>query len=262
MQVQLQDQLPSPYFCLNNPDYKRIFFKDLKESITTSKVDGLMLDETMMMEGCCTCAYCREKFHNDTGWHFPVNECDQTIIKKDNMLWKAWCQWRMEQIGNFMTELRADINKYRPDFSLMAYTTHYCMTSRYSSIGYGLDIFQLGRGADFLGTEITTRNVIRGARAVHALRNAKSMMRLAYDMPVWGLIGSGGTSYAVVYFGWAINNMHGQTTWVNDNTAKRPDNLRDYRQFKGNMDLKKAMRSASSSSMSVMAFFSLASSVR
>ena len=35
--------------------------------------------------------------------------------------------------------------------------------------------------------------------------------------------------------------MHGQTTWVNDNTAKRPDNLRDYRQFKGNMDLKKAM---------------------
>lgn len=240
IQIQSENQLPSPYFCFNNPEYKKWFFSDMKQSILTSKADAMMLDEVMMMEGCCTCSICREKFHEDTGWYLPVNECDDTLTKKDNILWKAWCQWRMDQVGNFFTELREDINTYRPDFSLMGYTTHYGMISRYSTIGYGLDIFQIGRGADYLGTEITTRNVIRGARAVHALRNAKSMMRIAYGVPVWGLIGSGGHSYAVDYFGWAINNMHGQTTWVNDADAKRPDYLPNFQLFKRNMDLKKA----------------------
>lgn len=253
LQVQTHNQMPSPYFCTSNPEFRKAIFASLKDYVVSTGCDALMLDEVMMMEGCCSCAYCRKQFHEDTGWYLPVNELDPAITGEENALRKTWIQWRIHQIGNFFVELRKQLNEVNPDFSLVAYTTHYCLTSRYSSHGYGLDIIEMARGVDFPGSEITSRNTLRSARAVSALRACKSMLHLAYDVPVWGLISSGDRSYAVDYFGWAVNNMHGQSTWMND-SAPRPANLPDFTVFPGNMN-----RQTAQSVAEVALLFSIAS---
>ena len=240
LQVQFDHQLPSPYFCFNNPKFKKHYFEYIKEYVKYTNVDAIMFDEVMMMDNCCTCAYCREKFHKDTNWFVPADDTALFTGADGAKLRKVWNYWRMVQVGDFFTELRKEIDKVKPDFSIVAYVTHYCFTSRYSSIGYGLDIVQMSRGVDFPGTEITTRNVLRGARYVHALRRSKRMLNLAYGTPVWGLIGSGDQSYDVVYAGWALNNMNGNSTWINDASVP-PEGEKHFLLFADrNMNAKKA----------------------
>ncbi|MBE6380779.1 MAG: hypothetical protein E7047_07605 [Lentisphaerae bacterium] len=240
LQMQFDHQLPSPYFCFNNPKFKQHYFEYIKDYVQYTNVDAIMFDEVMMMDNCCTCAYCREKFHKDTNWFVPADDTALFTGSEGAKLRKVWNYWRMVQVGDFFTELRAEINKVKPDFSIVAYVTHYCFTSRYSSIGYGLDIVQMSRAVDFPGTEITTRNVLRGARCVNALRRSKSMLNLAYGTPVWGLIGSGGKSYQVVYAGWAINNMNGHSTWIND-PSRPPAGEKHFLNFADrNMNVKQA----------------------
>ena len=240
LQMQFDHQLPSPYFCINNPKFRKHYFNYIKDFVRSTNVDGIMFDEVMMMENCCTCGYCREKFHRDTNWFVPADDTALFAGAEGAKLRKVWNYWRMVQVGDFFTELRREMDQVKPDFSIVAYVTHYCFTSRYASIGYGSDIVQMSRGVDFPGTEITSRNVLRSARYVNALRRSKRMLNIAYGTPVWGLISSGDRSYPVVYAGWALNNMNGNSTWINDASVP-PAGTSHFLNFADrNMDMKKA----------------------
>ncbi|MBE6368931.1 MAG: hypothetical protein E7056_02075 [Lentisphaerae bacterium] len=237
------NQLPSPYFCFTNKAFREHYFEYIKNFVRNTNVDSMMLDEVMFFQYCCTCAACREEFHKDTNWYIPVNEMDKSLNDNGHPLRRAFLNWRKVQVGNFFADLRKAIDEVKPDFSLVAYTTHYGYYSNYASFGNGSDLIEIARGADFLGTEITTRNQWRGARAVFALRKAKNLLRNAYNVPVWTLCGTNSTSYEVLYTAWAMSNMNGQSTWVNDDSRPKPGQG-DFFALKENMDLKNAESAA------------------
>ena len=237
------NQLPTPYFCFMKKDFREQYFDYMKNFVRNTNVDAMMLDEVMFFRYCCTCSTCRAEFYKDTNWYLPVNELDKRMNNDNDPLWRAFLNWRKVQVGNFFADLRKAIDEVKPDFSLVAYTTHYGYYSRYASFGNGSDLIEIARGADFLGTEITTRNQWRGARAVFALRKAKNLLRIAYNVPVWALCGTNGSSYEVLYTGWALSNMNGQGVWVNDSSRPKPGQG-DFFKLPENMDIKNSESAA------------------
>ena len=218
----VRNNLPGPQYCILNPEVNRAYTEYLLEQVRGG-IDGFMIDEIMFYPDCCGCSYCRKQFHADTGWQLPMNELDPFFTSNSSPLRQYWQKWRMQQVGNWWVSLRKKINEINPDITLLNYTTHYGFTSRYATCGMGADLIQAARGADFFGTEIMSRNILRSVRAIAPFRNAQNLLRIAFGTPIWGLITTQ-NDWDGAYFGWAVNNMHAQNPWINhpvNNSGRR-----------------------------------------
>ncbi len=224
--------LPNRGFCLTNKEFKKFYFKWIIDFIKETDIDGIMIDETTYHgPNFCGCADCRAKFTADTGLTLPLDETSALLQNKNSKLWKAWLQWRTKSIGDWYIELRRNVMAFKPDFTFMKYTTHYGFSSNYASLGFGSSLSELARICDFPGTEIMSRNVMASYRAVFSFRKAKNSLRNAFNSPIFGLVYPL-QSANFAYFGWAMNNMNAQVTWIM--SGRQKDN--SYVDFKENMD--------------------------
>jgi len=240
--IALDSMQPAPQFCIMNPQFKSRYIKYLQDFIRDSKVDCLMIDEAHFYPHGCGCSYCREAFHRDTGLYLPVNELDERIGDKNDDLWKRYLIWHKRQVGNNWYDLKMAAREVNPDFSFMAYSTHYGFTSNWSSLALGLDLTEFARGVDFLGTEIMTRDVLYSHRGLIPFRKMKEVLTFEYKTPIFGLVYSMG-DWDQGYFGWAVNNMNAQSTW--ETIVKCPSGKSDYPAFVAdNMDYSVSRRVA------------------
>jgi len=238
--VAIRTMLPGPQFCIMNPEFRKKYTAYLKNFIAATRIDGLMIDESHFFPHGCGCQYCREAFHRDTGWYLPMNELDKRIGNQQDELWKRFLVWRKRQVGNWWVELKKAAREVNPDFSFMAYSTHYGFFGNWSSLTLGLDLTEFARGVDFLGTEIMTRNVLMSHRALIPYRKMKELLRHAYNTPIFGLVYSM-DDWDLAYFGWAVNNMNAQSTW--ETLRNCPPGKSDYHALGGeNMDYARSER--------------------
>ncbi|MCK5801522.1 MAG: beta-galactosidase trimerization domain-containing protein [Lentisphaeria bacterium] len=201
-------------YCIMNPDFRAAYFGRITQLARDTGIDGGMLDE-----GCfpgkdfCGCEHCRRAFTAQTGLVLPRDNTSPVFQNRDHPVWIAWLNWRKRAVGDFWIALRKAINSVNPDFCNMKYTTHGGFSSNWAGREFGSDLIQAGRGCDFLGTEIMARNVYDSRRAVYAFRRMKSALGDLYGLPIWGLVYHlDDPTFA--YFGWAMNHMNRQTSWM------------------------------------------------
>lgn len=205
--------VPTRGICLNDPVYRQKFFQELTDEVRESGIDGLMIDEVSFFDPkFCGCAACRAGFTAATGLTLPMDETDPELFNRKSTLWKAWQAYRMKCVGDWFVELRRTLLPVKKDFTLMVYTTHYGWYSTYATLTQGASLTETGRGCDFQGTEIMSRNVIVSRRPVMAFRKMKSAINFEYGKPIFGLVYPQ-DNYDIAYFGWALNNMNNQVTW-------------------------------------------------
>ncbi|MBE6381327.1 MAG: hypothetical protein E7047_10410 [Lentisphaerae bacterium] len=239
--VAFNSMLTSPQMCLVNPNFKEHYKNYLVNFVRNTGIDCIMIDEVNFYPHSCGCGYCREQFFKDTGWYLPVNELDKRIGDKNSELWKRFLVWHKQQVGKWWRDMKLAVREVNPDFSFMAYSTHYGFTSNWSSLALGLDLTEFARGVDFLGTEIMTRDVLMSHRALIPFRKMKEVLTHEYNAPIFGLVYSEG-KWDLAYFGWAVNNMNGQSTW--ETIMACPPGKSDYPAFKENMNYAESKRVA------------------
>ena len=205
----------STYFCVNNPGFKQWYYDWFEQYARETGIDGCMLDEvTFFGENYCGCEHCRAGFKRATGEELPYVDADGSVFfNKDNPLWVKWEKYRISASTDFFQGIRAILDRVNAGASILTYTTHYGFTTHYGSRRYGADIVDRARHIDFLGTEIMSRNVFESFRAVNAYRKTKNALMLHFDSPVYGLVYHCDDP-AVAYFGWALQHMNRQVTWM------------------------------------------------
>ena len=242
LNTSIDSMLPGPQFCIMNPKFKAYYKKYLQDFIRRTQVDCLMIDEAHFFPHGCGCSYCREAFHRETGLYLPVNELDERIGDQTDELWKRFAVWHKRKVGDNWKELKLAAREVNPDFSFMAYSTHYGFTSNWSSLALGLDLTEFARGVDFLGTEIMTRDVLYSHRALIPFRKMKEVLTFEYNTPIFGLVYNN-SNWDLGYFGWAVNTMNAQSTW--ETIEKCPAGKSDYPAFvRDNMDYSTSKRVA------------------
>ena len=215
--VQFDHLINNP--CINNPGFKEHYFDMITEYVKKTGVDGLKLDEIIFARGrACGCPHCRAKFTRDTGEVIPDDHTDPffksrgsgpgaTFTNVNDRRLLKWLRWRNETIGDWHIALRKAVNKVSPNVSFVKYTTHYGLTSPYSTFGSGGSIFQAARSCDWLGTEIMSRNVYYCPRAVFMYRKMFAGLGEWADTPVYGLVYHCENA-DTAKMGWALNVMH------------------------------------------------------
>ena len=204
---QMGTQLPNFMFCIMNPKFNETYYEYLR-ALVRAGLDGLMTDEIYFPDYHCTCSHCRASFKEETGWDFPLNECDPRIKNKNSELWRAWIEWRKKKIGDWEVNLRRELNKINPNITLMTYSSDLC--SPWAPEITGLDLTEMVRGCDYIGTEIMTRNVFMSVRCVLALINFKNVFLADYGLPSFSW--SYHSTWEAVYLCWAMHHMHHQAT--------------------------------------------------
>ncbi len=85
--------------CFNNPLWQRLYFEHL-EGIYACGVDGIMSDDVQFwpIGYGCGCPYCRQVFHEATGYEMPRTGFDDPDFygNMDNPAYRAWILWRTE----------------------------------------------------------------------------------------------------------------------------------------------------------------------
>ena len=201
-------------YCIINPGFRKAYFNRMEKFARETDIDGVMLDEACFAgKEFCGCEHCRKAFTQHTGCVLPQDNTSKVFHDKNNPLWVAWLNWRKRAVGDWWVAMRKVFNLVKPDFCIMIYTTHYGFSNHWAPNSLGADITQYARGCDFIGTEIMARNVYDLYRPVFAFRKAKSVLGDHFGIPIWGLV------YHVddphfAYFGWAMNHMNRQTSWM------------------------------------------------
>jgi hypothetical protein len=202
-----------------------------------------MVDETTFHgKEFCGCEHCRQAFERDTEITLPISELSPLLHAVQSKTWNTWLEWRRRQVVDFWLNLRQEINSTKENFCLLKYTTHYGFQSSWASMQLGMDLCQVAKVCDFVGTEIMSRNVMVSNRAVFTFRKAKNSLREAYGSPIFGLVYPL-ESNDFAYFGWAMNNMHAQSTWMISG-ALGPNAGEKYISWKNNMDHRIAIPAA------------------
>lgn len=203
---------PAWMFCINNPEFRKFFFSFLEKYAKETGLDGVMLDEcTFGTKEFCGCKYCRAKFTKATGEKLPHNEASDVFFNYDSKLWNKWLTWRQKSVAEWSTAVNECLKKARPENPpiTMMYTTHRGMDSRWAPHVQGFDIFEVAKNANFIGTEIMSRNVLDGYRSLFAFRKIKGAIGRRTGSPVYGFIyHTGNKDFA--YFGWGLLHMNNQ----------------------------------------------------
>ncbi len=200
--------------CLNHPGFRREYLQRLEDFARATKIDGVMLDECCFAsEELCGCRWCRAKFTTETGNTLPLDDSSPALFNTSDPLWIKWLKWRVKTLGDWWVDVRRALNKVSPHISIMTYTTHGGFTTNTSLHQGGSDIFEKARACDFLGTEIMSRNVFDSYRAVYAHRKMKASLGRHFGSPIFGLVYHIDDSN-FAYFGWALCQMNGQSTWM------------------------------------------------
>lgn len=242
--------LPNRGLCLSNQRFASEYYDWLIPYILETGIDGIMIDETVFHGfEFCGCADCRKNFTEQSGLTLPLDETSPLLQNKKSTLWKTWLEWRTKTTADFKVGIRKRLADQKPDFTYLIYTTHSGFSGN-SALKDGACLNQDARACDFLGTEIMSRNVMATYRATFAFRKAKNALRLAFGSPIFGLVYPMNSS-DFAYFGWAMNNMNAQVTWmVHSGGADHAD----YYGFDQNMDHRLA-----SSLSDVAVFYSIRS---
>jgi len=217
------DQLPSPHLCPNNPEMKKWFFAYLRKQVE-SGVDGFQIDELEFWPHGCTCKVCREKFHAETGWWYPLDETDPTVTANaKTVLAKRWFEWRYKTVANWFVEFRRSVKDLRPDLVLSMYNHHWAFMSSMAWKVYSTDLLELGRVINFLGAEVLANNVIEAGRTLVPLRRLYNVLNKLYGAPLFGFYYNPDMTRR--YFSWAVANMSGQAAILGEmwSDPKVPD---------------------------------------
>ena len=201
----LPDMMPGPAFCMTNPVFTRKERDYLLRLIRESGIDGLQCDELYYFPYFCGCAHCRKAFHEETGWWIPMNELDPRLMNRQAPLWKAYLNWRMEKLVDWMVDFRREADQVNPNLVVMYYTTHHGFSSVWASLEKGNDLVEAQRGANWFGTEIMPRNCLQNERPLVPYRKMYNLLRETMGLPLWGILY--GYSHSAFYFGWAANNL-------------------------------------------------------
>ena len=203
-----------PHLCINNPGFRREFFGRLVRFARETRVDGFMIDEACFSsKDYCGCPHCRRMFSQATGCALPEDPTSPVFHNYDSPLWVQWMKWRKRSIGDWWVAVRNALAEANPNVCLMKYTTHYGVYGRAPSRDYGVDLMEAARACDFIGTEIMSRNVFDCYRSVFAFRKIKSAIGDHFGGAIWGLVYHL-QDKNIAYFGWALNQMNRQTTWM------------------------------------------------
>lgn len=205
--------------CINNPDFKKHYFDMICDYVGRTGLDGFKLDEIVFSSGrSCGCKYCRAKFAKDTGLSLPDDNTDSffrfrsggtALSNINDRRVITWLKWRQETIGDWRLDLRKALSKVNPNTSFLVYTTHYGLTTGYSTFGTGGSIFQAARACDWLGTEIMSRNMYYCPRALFMYRKMYAGLGYWANSPVYGLVYHVDKA-DIAKAGWALNVMHKQ----------------------------------------------------
>lgn len=207
MEIDRETGTPNHRFCIMNPDFRKAYFNYACKLVELG-ADGLQIDEVYFFQRGCLCAFCRKKFHEDTGWYLPLNELDPALSNKFSPLHKRWTQWKIIQQANWYAELRRELKKVNPHVSLSLYTTHYGWLQSKPRVGLSTDMEEHIRAIDFFGTEVMTRNPPASARALVPMRKVLNLLRFSANVPIWGIFYN--NHHDARYFSYAVSNMNGQ----------------------------------------------------
>lgn len=233
LQRSLKNNLPNRGICPNNPEFRKFYFNYIKDFIRKTDIDGMMVDEIGFQNRySCGCEHCRAGFKSDTGLSLPLDECSPLVYKLNSNLYKSFFSWRAKAIGDFYVAMRKEINKVKPEFTLLNYTTHRLFYQRETFVNNGISITEAARACDWLGIEIMTRNPMASFRTVFAFGKLINSLREAYDSPIYRLVYT--RNYDIAYFSWALNSMLAQVTWFISPVPKSKG--KNFTQFTGIMD--------------------------
>ncbi|MBR4220674.1 MAG: beta-galactosidase trimerization domain-containing protein, partial [Victivallales bacterium] len=245
LQMTLDTHLPARGYCIGNPHFIERFLNKVEEYVVDCQLDGIMIDELCYHDIMfCGCEHCRRLFFEETGWRLPLDETSEHLYNRDSVLWRKWNAWRQKRVGDIWFELKKRMKHHNKRFVGMGYTTHTGLTTTYGTLDHGVALEQLARGWDFIGTEIMPRNIFAVYRGTAAFRRLKNYFHHSMGLPVFGEVYTSGDNWNVLYFGWALNSLNGQSSWgINASASVRKEGDADFRRFtekEGRMNLRLA----------------------
>ena len=200
--------------CLNNPGFRKEFLGRLVRFARETKIDGFMLDECVFPSiQYCGCPHCRKTFTEQTGCVLPTDPTSKVFFNRQSRLWVQWINWRLRSTGDWFVAVRKALNEANPNICLMTYTTHYGVCGSWVYQDFGTSLFEKARACDFIGSEIMSRNVFDTYRSVRSFRKITSAIGDHFGSATWGLVYHL-DDRNIAYFGWALNQMNRQTTWM------------------------------------------------
>ena len=212
--LDVNDNLPSYVYCLENPSWKRQFFKYLRKKVADG-IDGFQLDELTYWKLGCGCAHCRAKFAAETGWQFPLDETDPSCRHGAlTELGQRWREWQAGNITNWRIDLRRFTKDLNPNLYMSSYNTYAGQVGRSCSIA---GFMESARTMSMLGTEVMQQDVMRCGRSLMTLARVKNVFRLAFGTPSWNWYYN--SNYANECFAFAVSSMTGEVplltgTWL------------------------------------------------
>lgn len=132
--------------CPNNPDFKIEYLKTVEKVVRETGLDGLMVDETEWLPAewtVCGCEHCRRLFKEQTGYDIPDYRDPSVFGNFDNPVFKAWLKFRIETMGNFLSEIKVTLDNIKKG---MLFTGCYCEAlSPFVANYYGMDLEDMNR---------------------------------------------------------------------------------------------------------------------
>lgn len=201
-------------WCLNNPDFKREYYRLAKQMVEETHVDGMMTDEVYFRTGWrdCVCPHCLAKFKG------PIPEVDF-----ENPDWLAWIRFRLQSVGDFYEGLRAVIG----GIPLMGCKNN--EPNPQHSQAYGENNDERMRGTSILFTEICDRELKQNWQRAAANCAAYQALGNHWKVPV-AILGISDTPD--IEFTYGLRMAYGGRPWVGGSALMKrslspEDNLSD-----------------------------------
>ena len=96
------------FACVNNPDYRAIYF-DYVKSLCDTGIDGIMNDDVQYFDrNACTCEHCRRLFTEQTGYTLPEpQDWGDFWENYDHPVYLAWKRFKLASTERFYRDLTA-----------------------------------------------------------------------------------------------------------------------------------------------------------
>lgn len=218
--------LPAYQRCASNPLLAERHYPYFRE-IAKAGVDGFQVDELYMWLNGCVCSTCRRRFHEDTGWQMPMNECDSRWTDRQSPFFRKWLEWRYKTCTNWLVGLRrylADVNDH---LAIGAYPTYWSFMTTWSG-DFAQQVEDLTRVVNFFGVEVMSRCFLANLRTELAGLRAANIYSDAHGTaPVWHWYYN--FDWQNDYAAWAVSSMLGGTPFLS--VVPKASGVPDYPSF-------------------------------